>query len=152
MQRVQVNFDLARPIYTQIVDEVRHAIARGEIAPGDKIPSQREMAQQLKVNPNTVQRAYQEMERMQLVETLRGEGTFVRMDSGLVIKMRNEMAQQTLAAFLQEMITLGFGPAEVKQMVAGALAGRAPDGTPEGPPESRPCRLQDVDSGLGGAC
>ena len=57
---MNLNFDLAKPIYLQIIDEIKRAIARGEILPGDRIPSIREMAEQIKVNPNTVQRAYNE--------------------------------------------------------------------------------------------
>jgi GntR family transcriptional regulator len=56
---LNVNFDLDKPIYLQIIDEIKRSIVRGELALGEKIPSQRELAQQIKVNPNTVQKAYQ---------------------------------------------------------------------------------------------
>jgi GntR family transcriptional regulator len=118
---MRLDFDLAKPIYAQIVDEVKRAVARGELIPGDRIPSQREMAQALKVNPNTVQRAYQEMERCGLVETSRGEGTFVRNDRGLVTKIRREMADETLRVFIADMRALGLSAAEVRAMVEEAL-------------------------------
>ena len=73
---MQLNFDSSRPIYLQMVDEVKKALVRGELSPGDKIPSLKERAQMSKVNPNTVQRAYQEMERERLTETLRGARYF----------------------------------------------------------------------------
>lgn len=118
---MRLDFDLAKPIYMQIVDEVKRCIVRGELGPGEKMLSQREMAQSLKVNPNTVQRAYQEMERLELVETLRGEGTFVKNDVMLVKKLREEMASETLHSFLREMASLGFSESEVVQMVSESL-------------------------------
>ncbi len=114
---MNINFNLAEPIYRQIVDEFKRAIARGELIPGDKIPSQRDLAQEIKVNPNTVQKAYQEMERMELVETLRGQGTFIRNDARILKNIREEMARNALQNFLKEMYSLGFSPGEVKALL-----------------------------------
>ena len=65
------------PIYQQLVDGVKEAVARGILAPGDKLPSVRELAGRIAINPNTIAKAYQEMEREGIIETLRGRGTFV---------------------------------------------------------------------------
>src|SRR5690606_15388680 len=65
------------PIYQQLVDGVKKAVARGILAPGDKLPSVRELAGRIAINPNTIAKAYQEMEREGIIETLRGRGTFV---------------------------------------------------------------------------
>lgn len=100
--------DPSRPIYQQIIDEIRRRLARGDLAPGDRIPSQRELAEMVKVNPNTIQRAYREMELSGLVETLRGQGTFIRNDPEMVQRIREEMAGVALAGFVQEMKALGF--------------------------------------------
>ena len=70
----------AGPIFEQIVAGVKAAIARGELAPGEKLPSARALAEELKVNPNTVIRAFLELEREGITETRRGLGTFVRED------------------------------------------------------------------------
>lgn len=105
---MQLILDPSRPIYQQIIDEIRRQVARGELSPGDRIPSQRELAEMVKVNPNTIQRAYREMELSGLVETLRGQGTFVKNDPSLVEKIREEMAAVALAGFVQEMKALGF--------------------------------------------
>jgi GntR family transcriptional regulator len=67
-----------RPIYVQVMDEVRRAIATGVLAPGDPVPSIREVARQLRINPLTVKQAYGELERERLVEVRRGLGTYVR--------------------------------------------------------------------------
>lgn len=65
------------PIYRQITDQVRHAIAGGTLVPGDRLPTVRELAVELAVNPNTVAKAYQDLERDGVIETSRGRGTFV---------------------------------------------------------------------------
>lgn len=65
------------PIYIQIMDQVKHAIASGLLEGGDQLPSVRELALQLTINPNTVAKAYTELERYGSIVTLRGRGTFV---------------------------------------------------------------------------
>lgn len=65
------------PIYRQIVDQVRQAVASGVLKPGDKLPSVRDMAVELAVNPNTIAKAYQELERDGVIETPRGKGSFI---------------------------------------------------------------------------
>lgn len=66
-----------RPIYQQIVDEVRRALVLGTLSPEDPLPSVRALAAELRVNPNTVQQAYRELERAGIIYTRRGQGTFV---------------------------------------------------------------------------
>lgn len=118
---LNVNFDLDKPIYLQIIDEIKRSIVRGELALGEKIPSQRELAQQIKVNPNTVQKAYQEMERIRLVETLRGQGTFICNEPKSLTSIREEMAQEALEIFINDMKALGFSPKDIREMVESAL-------------------------------
>lgn len=65
-----------RPIYFQIVDDVRRALAVGSLRPGEALPSVRQLATELRVNPNTVLMAYRELERAGVVETRRGLGTY----------------------------------------------------------------------------
>ncbi|HEX6908912.1 MAG TPA: GntR family transcriptional regulator [Longimicrobium sp.] len=74
-----ITLDLSdeRPIYQQIVDEVRRALVLGTLAPEDPLPSVRALAAELRVNPNTVQQAYRELERAGIIYTRRGQGTFV---------------------------------------------------------------------------
>jgi len=69
-----------RPIYMQIVDEVRRGIVLGSIAPDGPMPSVRQLAAELRVNPNTVQQAYRELERRGIVYVRRGQGTFISPD------------------------------------------------------------------------
>lgn len=65
------------PIYRQLVDQVRQAVASGVLRAGDKLPSVRDLAVELAVNPNTVAKAYQELEREGVIETPRGKGSFI---------------------------------------------------------------------------
>lgn len=70
-----------RSIYIQIVDEVRRAVVLGHLKPEDPLPSVRQLAVELRVNPNTVSQAYRELERSGIVEVRRGQGTYVRAGS-----------------------------------------------------------------------
>lgn len=86
-----------RPIYVQIVDEVRRGIVLGTLAPGGALPSVRQLALDLRVNPNTVQQAYRELERLGLVFVRRGQGTFVAHSDGSAIAGQREELARTLA-------------------------------------------------------
>lgn len=67
----------AKPIYEQIVDQVKEQLLKGILKSGDQLPSVRQLAGMLTINPNTVSKAYQELERQKVIETIRGRGTFV---------------------------------------------------------------------------
>lgn len=74
---LQVDPRSQTPVYQQIVDGFKEAVVRGLLAPGDRVPSVRELAAQMTLNHNTVARAYQELERERVIEVLRGRGAFV---------------------------------------------------------------------------
>ncbi|KYH33233.1 GntR family transcriptional regulator [Neomoorella mulderi] len=116
-----MQFDNSRPIYMQIMEFIKKQLARGELQPGQKIPSQREMAAELQVNPNTVQRAYREMETMGLLETLRGQGTFISNRPGLLQEIKVELAGSILKRFIVEMRSLGLSAVEIRNLVNQAL-------------------------------
>lgn len=116
---MELRLDQHSPIYLQIIDEFKRQIARGDLRPGDRIPSQRELAMMVQVNPNTVQRAYREMELMGITETLRGQGTFITQDPERLAAIRREMAGRALVSFVQEMRALGYGRDEMIEMVRG---------------------------------
>ncbi|MFW6022970.1 MAG: GntR family transcriptional regulator [Halanaerobiaceae bacterium] len=114
---MQVNFDAAKPIYEQIIDQVKKMMVRGELNPGDKLPSQRDMARLIEVNPNTIQRAYREMELLDLVETKRGRGTFVKEDEEMVVEIKKEMARDAAKKFVGEMRSLGYTDEEIMKWI-----------------------------------
>ena len=113
----QLDYDKSRAIYKQIIEDFQKQLVRGELSPGDKIPSQREYAQKVRVNPNTVQRAYQELERSGMVETIRGQGTFIQADESMISGIRQQMADSILGHFLEEMSSLGYSDNEIQQML-----------------------------------
>jgi GntR family transcriptional regulator len=103
------------PIYHQIVQKICSQIVRGDLLPGDKLPSVRELAVQFGVNPNTVQRVYMELERLGIAEARRGQGTFVTEDQALLKVIRNQLKQDKIETFVLEMQELGFAPDEIIQ-------------------------------------
>lgn len=116
-----MQFDNSWPIYMQIIDEFKKSIIRAELKPGDKIPSQREYAQMVRVNPNTVQRAYREMENLGMVETLRGQGTFIAAGEDKRQEMAMEMANTIIQHFIVEMRSLGYRDRAMLDMLAQHL-------------------------------
>ena len=103
-----MEFNASQPIYKQIIDDFKKKLIRGELKQGDKIPSQREYAEKVRVNPNTVQRAYREMESMNMVETLRGQGTYISISADRLEEIKMEMAVNLVDYFINEMESLGY--------------------------------------------
>jgi len=85
--RVQLNFKSGKPVYLQIVDQVRAAVAAGSIRAGEPLPSIRPLAEELRVNRNTVAKAYTELENQGVIETAAGKGCFVR-NTGTPLKKK----------------------------------------------------------------
>jgi GntR family transcriptional regulator len=112
-----MDFDQNKPIYLQIIDDFKKKIIRGELKPGDKILSQRDFAREINVNPNTVQRAYREMESLGLVMTLRGQGTFITEDKDMLMRIKDETATEIIKNFIQGMNSLGFEGTEVLDLI-----------------------------------
>jgi len=98
----------AGPIFEQIADAVMAALARGELGPGDKLPSARALAEELKVNPNTVIRAFELLEHRGITETRRGLGTFVREDVD-VDALKAARLREAARRYLAEVRALGLG-------------------------------------------
>ena len=121
---MDIDFDAAYPIYEQVIEEIKKEIVRGELKAGAKLPSQRKLAKKIDVNPNTVQRAYREMEQRGLVETKRGRGTFIKDDDQVMIEIKKEMAQTAVIDFIDEMISLGFKRENILEKVVSNLKGR----------------------------
>ena len=115
-------FDGNIPIYIQIMDLIKKQMISKELLPGEKLPSVREMSKQLEVNPNTVQRAYIEMEREMLVYTKRGQGTFIIDEPKVVFKLRQEMVLDRVAKFVREMEEFGFSHGELLKLIESHLS------------------------------
>lgn len=118
----KMNFESNLPIYIQIMNLIKTKIVSGELNRGDKLPSVRELSKELKVNPNTIQRAYQELEREEFVYTQRGMGTFVTENTETIQGVKKSMATDLMDQFFSEMKSLGFKTDEIKEMVSQWLA------------------------------
>jgi len=109
--KLKLDFDAAKPIYQQIIDALCRAVARGELKPGDKVPSQRDMAAHLQVNPNTVQRAYR----------ARGTGTFVTERPELLKDIKQDLAFREVSGFIEGLRALGYGDDEMLALLESEI-------------------------------
>ncbi|WP_018131391.1 GntR family transcriptional regulator [Effusibacillus pohliae] len=117
---LRFRLDLTKPLYEQVLQQIRYAVARGEITLGTKIPSVRELAQQLRINPNTVMRAYQELERDGLVETRRGQGTFITSSAETVEQVKKVLAAEAVQSFVDSLKALGIDRKTAQMLVEEA--------------------------------
>ncbi|ETT50715.1 MULTISPECIES: GntR family transcriptional regulator [unclassified Paenibacillus] len=116
-----IEFDNNQPIYLQIMNYIKGEIITGKLKPGDKIPSVRELAAELQINPNTVQRTFQELERETIVETRRGMGRYVTGSEETIMTVKKEMAQDVLDRFIRGMQELGFQGEDILTAVAESI-------------------------------
>ena len=110
-------FDEKSPIYLQIAYRVKLKIASKELSMGQQLLPVREFAQEAGVNPNTVQRAFQELEKEGLVYSARTSGRFVTEDEKLIDQKRHEIAQSLMKNFVTEMAAIGFSSPEINAII-----------------------------------
>jgi GntR family transcriptional regulator len=117
--RIHISSSDGIPIYLQIVNQVKYLVASGRLAPGEELPPIRVLAERLVVNPNTVARAYRELEASGLVEKRRTAGTFVsEAGSPLARRERLKIVTERVDALLAEARQLGIGVSEIIELVA----------------------------------
>ena len=116
-----IEFDNNLPIYLQIMTHLKRQIVTGVLQPGDKVPAVRELAAELTINPNTVQRALSELEREGTVESRRGLGRYVTSEEGKIMAIKKEMAGELLERFIGGMRELGFQGSDIAAIVADAV-------------------------------
>lgn len=102
------NLTSDRPVFIQIIEKLKLDIITGVYKPGDKLPSVRDLAGEAAVNPNTMQRAFSELERDGLVYTMRTSGRFITEDITMIQGLKEQMAVNAIAEFLSNMERLGF--------------------------------------------
>lgn len=100
-------FDNERPIYIQLVEMIRIDIVSGKFKRGQKLPSVRELALMMKVNPNTMQKALVELEDEKLIYTERTNGKYVTEDEKLIEKIKKQLAQEKVNNYLNSMKNIG---------------------------------------------
>ena len=118
--------DSGEPIYVQLVRQIKHAVATGALAHGDQLPSVRQLAGELVVNPNTIVRAYRELEHAGLLEGVPGRGWYVTYGKS---KLRDEERRKRLQAFIDQLWAegraLGYSSEELADIAQAALRERA---------------------------
>ncbi len=114
---ITLNYRDARPIYEQVRDGLRALIVSGAVADGEKLPSVRQLASQLAINPNTIQRAYRELEQEGYIVSVPGKGSFVSRNSGARDARRKELTEKLLA-LAAEFEAVGVTRAEMAALLA----------------------------------
>lgn len=115
---IHLDFRSSQPIYEQIIVQVKFLTLQGYLKTGDAIPSVRKLAMQLGVTPGTVAKAYRELERGHVIETIRGKGTFIsgevefKEDEGVIRKVKEEMKAQCM-----ELIYQGWDKNKILQLI-----------------------------------
>ena len=115
------NLDSDRPIYLQLMERIQHDIISGTYKPGDKLPSVRELAIEASVNPNTMQKALSELERIGLVHSRRTSGRFITEDETMIKQLKTETATEHIREFLKLMEHLGFTRLEILELVQDTM-------------------------------
>lgn len=115
------NLDSDRPIYLQLMERIQHDIISGTYKPGDKLPSVRELAMEASVNPNTMQKALSELERIGLVHSRRTSGRFITEDETMIKQLKTETATEHIREFLKLMEHLGFIRPEILELVQDTM-------------------------------
>ena len=109
-----------RPIYTQILERIQTRIISGIYKPGEKLPSVRELAAEASVNPNTMQKAFAELERSGLIQTQRNSGRTVTEDTDMIKQVQTQVALSQVQSFFSTMTQLGFNKEEILAFVKKA--------------------------------
>lgn len=117
-----MEFSTSTPIYLQVVEEIKRMLISGELQPGEKLWSARDMAVRYKINPNTAARVYKELEMQSLCFTKRGLGTYLTEEEGIAKRLRKEKAEQLLADTVATFLGLGYTREELQELFENAVS------------------------------
>jgi DNA-binding transcriptional regulator YhcF (GntR family) len=104
---LEINFNNRDPVYLQVVRFFKEQIATGNIIAGQEIPSRRELATLLKINPNTAQKAYKEMEELNLITTEKNFPSKITTDVNILNSVRDELIEEAVSEFVNSVKTIG---------------------------------------------
>jgi GntR family transcriptional regulator len=121
MKTFRLNPSLGTPLYLQLIDQLKHAIETGAIKAGDQLPSVRRMAEDLLINPNTVVRAYRDLEHEGVLDLKHGSGVFVRDSVVARTKLMNK-AEPVVRAAIDRLESFALGEEEIRRLVENELA------------------------------
>ncbi len=128
----KLDFRSGNPIYIQIMNQIKHKIATGDLAPGDQLPTVRQLAADLRVNFNTIARAYRMLDEAGIISTQHGRGTFILAPPSeeFTQRMRREDLLRLTLRYLNDTHDLGFNPEEVQKIVEEKIRSWAENGAP----------------------
>jgi DNA-binding transcriptional regulator YhcF (GntR family) len=110
---LEYNFDNERPIYIQLVEQLKIQIISGKLKQGERLPSVRDFSLQAKVNPNTMQKALSELEREKLIYTERTNGKYVTSDLQIINKFKKKIINEKINNFITDMDEIGINTKEI---------------------------------------
>lgn len=121
--RIMLDFRSNEPLYLQIVHQVEQLIAEGELKLGDQLPTVREVATELRINFNTVARAYHVLDENHLISTQRGRGTYIwdKPSAETMAQLRQKSLEEFTRAYLNEIIQLGYSPDDALKSIQGLM-------------------------------
>jgi len=114
---IDFHFNNERPIYLQIIDQLKFAIITAELSPGERLPPVRDFATIAQVNPNTIQRALSELEETGLIYTERTSGRYVTTDREHIRRCREQLARSKIASFLDDIDRLQLSRHDVIKLI-----------------------------------
>ncbi len=121
---IRIDPDSAVPIYLQIVHAIKHQVATGRLKPGEQLLTVRELATNLRINPNTVARAYDSLDGDGVITTQQGRGTYVREhpDDAHLTRVRQEQLKAMMDSAVTKALSLGYATDEIKEVFDAQLA------------------------------
>lgn len=116
---IKIDFRSDQPIYLQIVGQIRHLITNGELKQGDQLPTVRQLATELRVNFNTVARAYRLLDEARLISTQQGRGTYIweAPDQANLEHLQQEELANLSLRYIEEVQRIGFEPQQVEEEI-----------------------------------
>ncbi len=112
------------PIYAQLVDRVKHMVATGDLKPGDQLPTVRQLGVDLRVNPNTIARAYTDLAHQGIICSQQGKGTYIadQPNAAAVSRLREDRLKSMVSHLVLEVLSLGYEPRELQECLQDELA------------------------------
>ncbi len=115
---VSLDYKSNKPIYEQIIEQMKFHVMKGYLKPGDAIPSVRKLALELNITPGTVSKAYQELERQQIIETIRGKGTFIAGEIRLIAdEVKLQEMKKRLQTEIMELKMMGYDKKGIIELI-----------------------------------
>jgi GntR family transcriptional regulator len=129
-----VDFESGVPIYVQLVDRIKQMVVSGQLQPGEQLPTMRQLAADLRINYNTVGRAYSILDQDGVISTQQGRGTFIasRLSEDEIQRMRLDKLRGMIGQVIEEALVLGYSPQEIRDVIEEQLAD-APLGAGQAP-------------------